>query len=60
MASNGESRFFSDIIRKTTGEIRTFLDELSNETSHHRSLHNLTEQVTHEYDNRFLIELIQK
>lgn len=59
MASNSESRFFSDIIRKTTGEIRTFLDELSNDTSHHRSLHNLTEQVTHEYDNRFLIELIQ-
>jgi len=47
------------IIDKTLGEIRTFLDELSNGTSHYRSLHNLTEQVEHQYHGRFLIELIQ-
>lgn len=51
--------FRSDIIRKTTGKIRTFLDELANETSNYKSLHNLTEQVEHQYHGRFLIELIQ-
>lgn len=48
-----------EVIDKTLGEIRTFLDELSNGTSHYRSLHNLTEQVEHQYHGRFLIELIQ-
>jgi hypothetical protein len=51
--------FKAEIIRKTTGMIRTFLDELANETSQYKSLHNLTEQVEHQYENRFLIELIQ-
>lgn len=51
--------FRSEIIRKTTGMIRTFLDELANETSTYKSLHNLTEQVEHQYHGRFLIELIQ-
>lgn len=55
----GKTGFLTDVIRKTTGEIRTFLDELSNDTANYRTVHNLTEQVTHEYDNRFLIELIQ-
>lgn len=53
------SRFFDEIIQKTTGEIRTFLDELANGTSNYKSLHNLTEQVEHQYHGRFLIELIQ-
>ncbi|MCY4312156.1 MAG: ATP-binding protein [Gammaproteobacteria bacterium] len=44
---------------KTLGEIRTFLDEVLNGTSRYRSLHNVTEQVTHQYHGRFLIELIQ-
>jgi len=47
------------IIRKTVGEIRTFLDELANGTSNYKSLHNLTEQVEHQYHGRFLIELLQ-
>ena len=48
-----------EVIAKTLGEIRSFLDELSNGTSRYRSLHNLTEQVEHQYHGRFLIELIQ-
>lgn len=47
------------VIQKTIGEIRTFLDELANGTSNYKSLHNLTEQVQHQYHGRFLIELIQ-
>jgi hypothetical protein len=47
------------VIQKTIGEIRTFLDELANGTSNYKSLHNLTEQVEHQYHGRFLIELIQ-
>jgi hypothetical protein len=53
------SKFFYQIIEKTTSEIRTFLDELANGTSNYKSLHNLTEQVEHQYHGRFLIELIQ-
>ena len=48
-----------EIIEKTFGEIRSFLDEISNGTSRYRSLHSLTEQVEHQYHGRFLIELIQ-
>ncbi|TGD72178.1 DUF3883 domain-containing protein [Mangrovimicrobium sediminis] len=47
------------IIRKTLGELRSFLDEMVNETSRYRSLHNLTEQVEHQYHDRFLVELLQ-
>lgn len=47
------------VIQKTIGEIRTFLDELANGTSNYKSMHNLTEQVEHQYHGRFLIELIQ-
>ena len=54
-----QQNFRSEIIRKTTGMIRTFLDELANETSMYKSLHNLTEEVEHQYHGRFLIELIQ-
>ena len=53
------SRFNDEVIQKTIGEIRTFLDELANGTSNYRSLHNLTEQVEHQYHGRFLIELLQ-
>ncbi len=35
------------------------MDEISNGTSRYQSLHNLTEQVEHQYHGRFLIELIQ-
>jgi len=51
--------FRKEVIDKTLGEIRSFLDEISNGTSRYRSLHNLTEQVEHQYRGRFLIELIQ-
>ena len=49
----------SEVIHKTLGEIRTFLDEILNGTSQYRSVHSLTEQVEHQYHSRFLIELIQ-
>ncbi len=48
-----------EVIDKTMGEIRTFLDAIMNGTSNYRSLHNLTEQVEHQYKGRFLIELVQ-
>ncbi len=53
------SGYTEKVIQKTIGEIRTFLDELANGTSNYKSLHNLTEQVEHQYHGRFLIELIQ-
>ena len=53
------SGYAEKVIKKTLGEIRTFLDELANGTSNYKSLHNLTEQVKHQYHGRFLIELIQ-
>lgn len=48
-----------EVVEKTLGEIRSFLDEISNGTSRYRSLYSLTEQVEHQYHGRFLIELIQ-
>ena len=54
-----ENSCYNEIVNKTTGEIRTFLSELANGTSHYKSLHNLTEQIEHQYHGRFLIELIQ-
>lgn len=54
-----QSGYAEKVIQKTIGEIRTFLDELANGTSNYKSLHNLTEQVEHQYHGRFLIELIQ-
>jgi len=51
--------FKHKVINKTIGEIRTFLDEIANGTSNYKSLHNLTEQIEHQYHGRFLIELIQ-
>lgn len=53
------SGYAEKVIQKTIGEIRTFLDELANGTSNYKSLHNLTEQVEHQYHGRFLVELIQ-
>ncbi|WDN91027.1 hypothetical protein BuS5_03999 (plasmid) [Desulfosarcina sp. BuS5] len=53
------SGYAEKVIQKTRGEIHTFLDELANGTSNYKSLHNLTEQVEHQYHGRFLIELIQ-
>lgn len=39
--------------------VRIFLAEVAEGVSHYRSLHNLTQQVEHQYHGRFLIELIQ-
>jgi len=54
-----QHKFIAEIIQKTTAEIRTFLSQLAYKTSGYKSLHNLTEQVEHQYNGRFLIELIQ-
>lgn len=54
-----EDMYRKEVIDKTQGEIRSFLDEVSNGTSRYRSLHSLTEQVEHQYHGRFLVELIQ-
>ena len=56
---NLEDKYRKEVIDKTQGEIRSFLDEVSNGTSRYRSLHSLTEQVEHQYHGRFLVELIQ-
>lgn len=47
------------ISQKTINEIRTFLSELLNGTRNYESMFNLTEQMTHDYSNRFIIELLQ-
>jgi len=51
--------FATDIIGVTVSQIRSFLYELAEGTSNYKSLHNLTEQVEHQYHGRFLIELLQ-
>ena len=51
--------FQREVIEKTLSEIRSFLEEISNGTSRYKSLHNLTEQIEHQYHGRFLVELIQ-
>lgn len=53
------SKFRADVVKETSSKIRTFLYELAEETTYYKSLHNLTEQVEHQYHGRFLIELIQ-
>lgn len=40
-------------------KVRVFLAEVAEGVSNYRSMHNLTEQVEHQYHGRFLIELIQ-
>ncbi len=52
-------KFSTDVINETSAKIRSFLYELAEGTSNYRSLHNLTEQVEHQYHGRFLIELLQ-
>lgn len=53
------SKFHADVVNETSAKIRSFLYELAEGTSNYKSLHNLTEQVEHQYHGRFLIELIQ-
>jgi hypothetical protein len=53
-------RAYDTKVLETTGsKIRTFLNELAEGTTFYRSLHNLTEQVEHQYHGRFIVELIQ-
>lgn len=51
--------FAARIVHETSSKIRSFLYELAEETSNYKSLHNLTEQVEHQYHGRFLIEMLQ-
>ena len=51
--------FAAKIVHETGSKIRSFLYELAEGTSNYKSLHNLTEQVEHQYHGRFLIELLQ-
>ena len=53
------SSYREHILQKTSGTIRTFLQALAAGDNYYRSLHNLTEQVTHQYSGRFLVELLQ-
>lgn len=43
----------------TGAKVRIFLAEVAEGVTNYRSLHNLTQQVEHQYHGRFLIELIQ-
>lgn len=47
------------IEEQSINQIRSFLDELANGTRNYRSLHNLTQQIEHQYHGRFAIELLQ-
>ena len=47
------------VLHELGAKVRTFLYSLSQGTTDYRSLHNLTEQVEHQYHGRFLVELIQ-
>lgn len=47
------------VLASTSSKIRTFLYEIAEGTTNYRSLHNLTQQVEHQYHGRFLVELIQ-
>ena len=53
------NKFHADVVNETSAKIRSFLYELAEGTSNYKSLHNLTEQVEHQYHGRFLIELMQ-
>lgn len=47
------------IISKTVNVLQGFMLELALGNTKYKSLHNLTEQVEHQYHERFLVELIQ-
>ncbi|MEI6206697.1 MAG: DUF3883 domain-containing protein [Desulfuromonadales bacterium] len=53
------SSYREHILQKTSGTIKTFLQALASGSNIYRSIHNLTEQVTHQYSGRFLVELLQ-
>jgi hypothetical protein len=47
------------ILKKARNQVYMFLTELREGVSNYRTIHNLTQQVEHQYHGRFLIELIQ-
>lgn len=47
------------ILDKLIGEVSTFLDELANGTASYRTIQSLTQQIEHQYHERFVIELLQ-
>ncbi|MBI5515255.1 MAG: DUF3883 domain-containing protein [Deltaproteobacteria bacterium] len=57
--SHGLSAFEREVVDKTLGEIRTFLDQIANGSRQYLTIHNLTEQIEHQYHGRFVIELLQ-
>jgi hypothetical protein len=52
-------KFKREIEERTLYKMRSYLDEIANDTSDYRSIKNLTREVTHQYKGRFLIELLQ-
>src|SRR3954464_10166650 len=56
---NDRRDYRGEVIAKTGGMLGAFLDEVSRNTSNYKSVHNLTEQIEHQYAGRFAIELIQ-
>lgn len=59
MITHINNSFLKEIAEKTVGELQSFLGEIQNKTQNYKSLFNLTEQMTHDYANRFIIELLQ-
>ena len=55
----GTTAAIDHITRHLCSKVRVFLTEVAEGVSNYRSMHNLTEQVEHQYHGRFLIELIQ-
>lgn len=55
----GTPTAISHITEHLCSKVRVFLTEIAEGVSNYRSMHNLTEQVEHQYHGRFLIELIQ-
>lgn len=49
----------AEVIAETEKKVRTFLYEIAEGGTNYRSLHNLTEQIEHQYHGRVVIELIQ-
>lgn len=58
-APHEPSTFEREVVDKTLGEIRTFLDQIAHGSRQYLTIHNLTEQIEHQYHGRFVIELLQ-
>lgn len=55
----GKTSFSAIIENRTLSKMRSFIDEVANGTNDYLSVHNLTQEVRHQYERRFLIELLQ-